>query len=245
MTTPLTGPFSLSMTKNFIAASVFVGAIFDAFAPCAPLAASESRSTNSPASRLARAMVPTAIDHEVMDGTPSVGKRPYRDAITSLGFVLLRSAAGLAAHAESPASQARMPAAASEATSGRAAQLMDFGNAPRQQRGPHRGILPLRAQRQHERHEDTGAREDRTRESDDSRHPCGEMPATKATGNSRSEYRGDAAPTGDAQDCQKGGRFARPIRQLRTDSDVASRAKPVQVRRWRPHRWRAAQHPSR
>ena len=42
MTTPLTGPLSLSTTKNFMAASVLVGTIFDAFAPCAPLAASES-----------------------------------------------------------------------------------------------------------------------------------------------------------------------------------------------------------
>ena len=61
MTTPLIGPFSLSMTKNFIAASVFVATIFDLVAPCAPFAASESRSWNSPASRLASAMVATAI----------------------------------------------------------------------------------------------------------------------------------------------------------------------------------------
>ena len=39
MTTPLTGPLSFSMTKNFMAASVFVDRIFDGLAPCAPCAA--------------------------------------------------------------------------------------------------------------------------------------------------------------------------------------------------------------
>ena len=61
MTTPFTGPLSLSITKNFIAASVLVAAIFEAFAPCASLAPSDGRSTNSFASGSARAITAATI----------------------------------------------------------------------------------------------------------------------------------------------------------------------------------------
>jgi hypothetical protein len=61
MTTPLTGPLSFSTTKNLRAASVFVGTIFETFAPGAPFASFEFWSTNSPASGPVRAMTATAI----------------------------------------------------------------------------------------------------------------------------------------------------------------------------------------
>jgi hypothetical protein len=54
MTTPLTGPLSLSTTNSFIAASVLVGLIFEAAAPCASLAVCVSWSLNSPFSSAAR-----------------------------------------------------------------------------------------------------------------------------------------------------------------------------------------------
>ncbi len=47
MTTPFTGPLSLSTTNSFIAASVLVGRIFEAVAPCASLAVCVSCSWNS------------------------------------------------------------------------------------------------------------------------------------------------------------------------------------------------------